>query len=208
MHLFHEITHFVLNLIRHLGYLGLFSGMLGQSVGVPLPSEVMLSFGGYLASLHEYALAGIIAVGAAGDTLGALVAYSIGYYGGRPFIERFGRIFFVRSSELQKADVWFDRFGTKAVFICKLLPGIRAFASYPAGVTRMSLPLFLGYTAAACLIWATSFAIIGFVLGRNWDRIASLLRPISALLLALLVVAIVFWIWSHFRTEPRTARHQ
>src|ERR1700680_4365930 len=138
MHILEAISQFVLDLITRLGYTGLFAGMFGQAVGVPLPSELMMGFGGYLAYAHKFAFVLVVLVGAAGDTLGAIPAYFIGFYGGRPLLLRFGRFFFIAQRELAAADSWFARFGSRAVLICKLLPGIRAFRSYPAGVSRMN----------------------------------------------------------------------
>lgn len=175
--------------------------MLGQAVGVPLPSEVMLSFGGYLASTHMFVLAMVILAGTAGDTAGAIVAYFIGYYGGRPFLLKFGRLFFVRAREIDRADRWFARYGSRAVLICKLLPGVRALGSYPAGVTHMSFAPFLAYTFAGSLIWSIAFSELGFFLGKNWETLATSMRPLSLILLALLLVGIVVWIWVHFRAE-------
>ncbi len=204
MHFFHTVTLFVLTLVQRMGYTGLLLGMLAQAVGVPLPSEVMLSFGGYLASTHKLALFPVIAAGTAGDTLGALLAYAIGYYGGRPFLLRYGRYVFVRHREMERAERWFARFGSRAVLICKLLPGVRAFGSFPAGVAEMPIALFLGYTLVGSVLWCVAFAMIGFTLGRNWDVLAVYLRPFSLLLLALLAVVIGIWIWSHIRVEKHS----
>ena len=200
-------TTWVLQLIEHLGYGGVFGGMTLQATGfVPLPSEVMMSFGGYLASAHSLELWLVILAGSVGDLTGALVAYCIGYFGGRPLLERFGRLVFIRHSDLTKADHWFERFGSRAVFICRLLPGIRAIASLPAGITRMHVAVFAGYTALGALIWCTAFASLGFTLGRNWLTLEPIFRRFSILLLALVVLAIGFWIWSHFRAEKQAAK--
>lgn len=195
-HLLHLVTLKVLTLIAKLGYLGLFFGMLGQAVGVPLPSEVMLSFGGYLAWSHDLSFVPVVLAGFAGDVAGAVIAYAIGYYGGRPLVLKFGSH---TARELQNAERWFARFGTRAVLICKLLPGVRAFASFPAGITRMSFWLFVAYTSLGSVIWCMAFASLGFHLGKHWDSLATYFRPISFGLIALVVVGIGFWIWAHFR---------
>lgn len=168
MHAFEQhVTAWIIAVISHLGYAGLYAGMLGQAVGVPLPSEIMLAFSGYLASTHVLEIVPVMIAGAAGDVSGAVVAYLVGYYGGRPFLLRFGRLFFVRERELERADEWFARYGTRAVLVLKLLPGIRAFGSFPAGVTRMKLAPFLTYTILGSAIWSILFAGIGYTLGRN-----------------------------------------
>ena len=203
----HNVIQWALNLIEHLGYAGVYGGMALQATGfVPLPSEVMMSFGGYLASAKSLELWAVILAGTLGDLTGAMIAYIIGYFGGRPLLERFGRLVFVRHADLVRADRWFDRFGSRAVFVCRLLPGIRAIASLPAGITRMHLAVFAGYTALGALIWCTAFATLGFTLGRNWVTLEPFFRRFSILLLALVVIAIGFWIWSHFRAEKQAAK--
>ena len=207
MQFFHDVTMWVLGLIQHLGYAGVFTGMLLQATGfVPLPSEVMMSFGGYLANAHFLVLWLVIVAGTGGDVVGAIIAYAIGFYGGRPLLERFGRLVFVRHGDLERVDRWFARFGSRAVFICKLLPGIRSIAALPAGIARMNLGVFVGYTTAGAVIWSTAFASLGFTLGRNWTALGPFFRKFSVLLLGLVVVAIVLWIWSHFRAEKQAAK--
>lgn len=206
MEIVQAVTAWVIAVISRVGYGGLFAGMFGQAVGVPLPSEVMMSLGGYLAWKGVVTFPLVVAVGTAGDVLGAIVAYAIGYYGGRPFLVKFGRLFFVRQREIDRADRWFERHGPRAVFVCKLMPGIRAFASFPAGVTHMSLPLFVLFTFLASAIWCAAFASVGFVLGNNWQELADYLRPVSILLIGLLVLAIALWVWLHFRAERQGRR--
>ncbi|MDQ6767637.1 MAG: DedA family protein [Candidatus Eremiobacteraeota bacterium] len=206
MHALEHATSWIIGLISHLGYMGLFFGMFAQAVGIPLSSEVQLGFAGYLASKHVLEIIPVMIAGAAGDISGAIVAYFIGYYGGRPFLLRFGRFFFVHEREIERADEWFARYGSRAVLVLKLLPGIRAFGSFPAGVTRMAFGTFLGYTTLGATIWSVLFAGIGFTLGRNWVLLGAYARPASFILLGLVVIAIVFWIWMHFRAARRSTQ--
>lgn len=201
MHILQAVSQFVLDLISRLGYTGLMAGMFGQAVGVPLPSELMMGFGGYLAFVHTFNFLVVVLVGAGGDTLGAVAAYFIGYYGGRPLLTRFGRFFFIAARELAAADAWFARFGSRAVLVCKLLPGIRAFGSYPAGVTRMNFAVFLGYTALGSLIFCTTFAALGYHLGKHWDLIIEQIKPIGVGLLVALAIGIVIWLVARARSE-------
>ena len=198
-----HVTSWILGVISHLGYAGLYAGMLGQAVGVPLSSEIMLAFSGYLASTRVLEILPVMIAGALGDISGAVIAYFVGFYGGRPILLRFGRFVFVRARDIERADEWFARYGSRAVLILKLLPGIRAFGSFPAGVTRMSFPLFLGWTALGSAIWAVLFAGVGYTLGKNWDLLGGYARPASFILLGLVVAAIVAWIWLHVRAERR-----
>ena len=203
----HEVSTWVIDLIAKLGYAGIFGGMGLQATGfVPLPSEVMMSFAGYLAQARSLELWAVIAAGTLGDLTGALIAFTIGYYGGRPLLERFGKIVFVRQADIERVDRWFGRFGSRAVFVCRLLPGIRAFASLPAGVARMHPAVFAGYTALGSVIWCSAFASLGFILGKNWAELDPLIRRFSLLLVAIVVIAIGFWIWTHFRAEKQAAK--
>ncbi|MDQ6779741.1 MAG: DedA family protein [Candidatus Eremiobacteraeota bacterium] len=200
-HLVEAVTAWIIAVITQVGYPGLIAGMAGQAVGVPLPSEVMLAFGGYLASTQKLSLLGVIGAGISGDTLGAIAGYLVGRHGGRPFLVRFGRFLFVREREIDRADRWFARYGSRAVLICKLLPGVRAFGSFPAGVTHMRFSTFLGYTLLGSVIWCVLFSEIGFVLGKNWETLATYVRPFSIALIGLLVLAVAAWIYFHFRGE-------
>jgi membrane protein DedA with SNARE-associated domain len=205
-HLQQQVTAWIIGVISHLGYAGLFFGMLGQAVGVPLPSELMLSFAGYLASTHVLQLLPVIAAGAAGDTSGAIIGYLVGYYGGRPLLLRFGRFFFVRDRDIERADRWFARYGSRAVLIVKLLPGVRAFGSFPAGVTRMAVAPFLIYTLLGSVIWAVLFGGIGYTLGKNWELLGGYARPASFILIGIVAAAVVAWLWLHFRAERQAAQ--
>jgi len=201
MHALEHATSWIIGVISHFGYVGLFVGMFSQAVGIPLSSEVQLAFAGYLASTHVLEIIPVMIVGAAGDISGAIIAYLIGYYGGRPFLLRFGRFFFVHEREIERADEWFARYGSRAVLVLKLLPGIRAFGSFPAGVTRMAFGIFLGWTTLGAAIWSVLFAGIGYVLGRNWVLLGGYARPASFILLGLVVVAAIGWILIHIRAE-------
>ena len=143
MHIFHAATQWVLDLIRHSGYYGITLGMTLQAIGVPLPSEVMMSFGGYLAYTHELEFVPVIVCGTAGDTIGAVIAYIIGYYGGRPLVERFGKLVFVRERELEEASVVAvgqklfdaqegspaDMLGGRRLVLSYVRPGVRSCGS-------------------------------------------------------------------------------
>jgi membrane protein DedA with SNARE-associated domain len=203
MHALEHATSWIIGVISHFGYVGLFIGMFAQAVGIPLSSEVQLAFAGYLASTRVLEIIPVMIAGAAGDISGAMIAYFIGFYGGRPFLLRFGRFFFVHEREIERADEWFARYGSRAVLVLKLLPGIRAFGSFPAGVTRMAFGTFLGWTTLGASIWSVLFAGIGYVLGRNWVLLGGYARPVAFILLGLVVIAIIGWILLHIRAERR-----
>ena len=179
--------------LTHLGYWALFLGMAAESAAIPLPSEVILPFGGYLVSTGrlDLALAAVAAV--AGGLGGSIVLYAVGLYGGRPLLERYGRYVFIRKRHLDEADRFFARYGSWSVFIGRLLPGVRTYISLPAGIAEMPFGAFVGYSFLGSVPWTVALLVVGDALGVNWHNIEHSMTRIYALLLLLLVVAFVLW---------------
>ncbi len=138
-------------------------------------------------------LAGIL--GGFGSTLGSLVFYYIGVLGGRPVLARFGRYFFISEDDVVRAERFFARWGTWAVFFGRMVPLVRSFISVPAGVARMDIRLFTIYTFAGSVIWATFLAGLGYELGENWDDIEDFLGPVDVVVIALLIVLGIWYVY-------------
>jgi membrane protein DedA with SNARE-associated domain len=186
--------------ISLLGYSGIVLLMAIESACIPLPSEIIMPFSGYLVSTGQMNLWLVGLAGAVGCVLGSLVAYWVGMYGGRPFIEKYGRYVLVSRHDLDMADRWFAKRGEIIVFVSRLLPAIRTFIAFPAGVARMDLKRFVIYTFAGSLPWCLGLAYIGQKLGEKWNKDDTLktwfhrfdfLVGIAAVLLA------GWWIWRH-----------
>jgi len=141
-----------------------------ESACIPLPSEIIMPFSGYLVSTGQMSLWGVGLAGAVGCVLGSLVAYWVGMYGGRPLIEKYGRYVLISRHDLNLADRWFANYGEVIVFGSRLLPVIRTFIAFPAGVARMSLGRFVIYTFAGSLPWCLGLAYVGQKLGEQWNR--------------------------------------
>ncbi len=187
MHLFTES-------IIGMGLLGIFFGMLLESAYIPIPSEIILPYAGYLVFLGKATFLTAGLTGLAGSLVGAFISYEIALYGGRPLVERYGRYIFIRRHELDAADRWFERHGDAAVFIGRLLPGIRTFISLPAGVARMRLGRFLVFSLLGAIPWTVLFMVIGYELGRNWKHVSGqnhVAEAIAVLILAVWVAWIV-----------------
>ncbi len=187
MHLFTES-------IIGMGLLGIFFGMLLESAYIPIPSEIILPYAGYLVFLGKATFLTAGLTGLAGSLVGAFISYEIALYGGRPLVERYGRYIFIRRHELDAADRWFERHGDAAVFIGRLLPGIRTFISLPAGVARMRLGRFLVFSLLGAIPWTVLFMAIGYELGRNWKHVSGqnhVAEAIAVLILAVWVAWIV-----------------
>jgi membrane protein DedA with SNARE-associated domain len=185
------VQHF----ISSYGYLAVFILMLAESACIPVPSELTMPFAG---ALSAGAVAGAhlnlvlaIAAGVTGNLAGSYVAWGIGAYGGRAAWHRWGRYILLRDDDIDRAERWFRRHGTKAVFFGRLLPVVRTFISLPAGLARMPAVRFGIYTVLGCIPWTAALAWAGYLVGRNWGNVASALHGPSYALAALLVLLVI-----------------
>jgi membrane protein DedA with SNARE-associated domain len=192
-------SNFVIDIIGVLGYWGVFIGMTLESACIPLPSEVIMPFGGFVVwqGTTNMTLGGITIIGALGNLFGALIAYFIGPKGGRPLLERYGKYVLITQSKLQSTDNWFERYGYEAVFISRFLPGIRTFISLPAGITGMDLKKFVIYTFAGSLPWCFVLGYIGVQLGPRWGIIRSYFHILDILVVVGLVTFIGYLIYKY-----------
>jgi len=202
MDLFYKIlvllSAFVIWIISSLGYAGIFVAMAIESACIPLPSEVIMPFSGYLVSQGRFSLWGVSLAGALGCTLGSTAAYAVGAYGGRPFILKYGRYFLVTAHEVDRADRWFARYGMAATFISRLLPVIRTFISLPAGVARVPFTRFLVYAFLGSLPWSWVLAYVGLLLGEHWDRVGGVLHSLDVLIVLVLAAGVGWFLWRHW----------
>ncbi len=194
------MTHFLTTTVADHGYLAVFLLMVLESMFVPIPSEVIMLFGGALAggllAGHgdaHVSLWGIGLVGAVGDLTGSCIGYSIGRYGGQAVVEHRSLSWLIRPHHLEKADAFFARRGQLAVFVGRLLPVVRTFISLPAGLARMPFGRFVLFTALGCLPWTFALAAIGDAVAGHWDSVAHALSYLSIVIAVVLVVALVVW---------------
>jgi membrane protein DedA with SNARE-associated domain len=207
------VEHFITDTILQYGLLAIFVLMALESACIPIPSEITMLFGGALANAGFVASLGaegkhlnFIAVGLAGtfgNLVGSWIAWGVGWRGGRPLIERWGRYVFLRKHELDRAEVWFDRHGEAAVFVSRLLPVIRTFISLPAGIAEMRFVRFSVYTFLGCLPWTFALAALGYALGSQWHIVDRFLRPISIVIAVLVAVAAGWWLYRRWKEQQR-----
>ncbi|HEV7682532.1 MAG TPA: DedA family protein [Pyrinomonadaceae bacterium] len=196
--------------ISTLGYSGVVLLMAIESACIPLPSEIIMPFSGYLVSTGQMNLWLVGIAGAVGCVLGSLVAYWVGSKGGRPLIEKYGRYVLVSPHDLDLADRWFANYGELIVFVSRLLPAIRTFIAFPAGVARMNLKRFVIYTFAGSLPWCLGLAYIGQKLGEKWnqdDTLKTWFHRFDFVIGIIAVALAAWWIWRHIRhlrREPVT----
>lgn len=196
------LSHFIVATISAMGYGGVVLLMAIESACIPLPSEIIMPFSGYLVSTGELNLWGVSIAGAVGCVLGSLVAYWVGMYGGRPFIEKYGRFILLSRHDLDIADRWFAKYGEVIVFVSRLLPAIRTFIAFPAGVARMNLTRFVIYTFAGSLPWCLALAYVGQKLGEQWDkdpRLKTWFHRFDFLIGIAGVLFVAWWIWRHVK---------
>lgn len=188
--------------ITALGYPGIALLMGIESACIPLPSEIIMPFAGYLVSLGHFTLLGVATAGAIGNNIGSAVAYEVGRRGGRPFVERFGRYLLIDGHDIDRADKFFARFGDWAVLIGRMLPVIRTFIAFPAGVVRMPLLRFHLFTFIGSWPWCYLLAWIGLKLGAAWNtdpRVKAVLHSLDVVIVALLLAAIGWFVWHKTR---------
>jgi membrane protein DedA with SNARE-associated domain len=196
------LSGFIVAVISSMGYAGIVLLMAIESACIPLPSEVIMPFSGYLVYTGQFNLWLVAIAGAVGCVLGSLVAYWVGMYGGRPMIEKYGRYVLLSSHDLDLADRWFARYGELIVFASRLLPVVRTFIAFPAGVARMNLKRFVIYTFAGSLPWCLGLAYVGQKLGEQWnknDTLKSWFHRFDFVIGIIGVLAVAWWIWRHFR---------
>jgi membrane protein DedA with SNARE-associated domain len=207
------VEHLITDTILQYGLLAVFVLMLAESACIPIPSEVTMLFGGALANASFVAGVGqgsrhlnFVAVGLAGtlgNLVGSWVAWAVGWRGGRPLIERWGRYIFLRQHELDRAETWFARHGEAAVFISRLLPVVRTFISLPAGIAEMPFLRFSVYTFLGCLPWTFALTALGYGLGSQWQRVERFLRPVSVAIALVVVVAAAWWLYRRWKEQRR-----
>ena len=180
--------------ISSLGYWGIAVGMAVESANIPLPSEVILPFGGYLASTGRLDFSWAALAGAIGGTAGSAISYFLGCWGGRPLLLRYGRYFGFSPRHLAVAEEWFRRYGEATVFFTRFLPVVRTFISFPAGISRMNFFRFLLYTFAGSLPWCFFLTYLGFKLGQHWQDIEHWFRRFD-IFIVVLAVLLILCLW-------------
>ncbi len=182
---------------RTIGYLGIVILMAIESACIPLPSEIILPMAGWMVSRNVFTLWGATLAGTLGCVIGSTVAYWVGVFGGRPLLERYGRYVLISVQDLDAADRWFAKRGEAAIFLSRLLPVVRTFISLPAGIAEMNFGRFVLFTALGSLPWSFALVYAGKALGDNWDQVRNVLSKFDYLVVAVLVLAIGWYIYHH-----------
>ena len=190
----------VTDIMEQFGYLGIFLMMALENIFPPIPSEIVLPFGGFLTTYTNLTVLGVITASTLGSVIGAMILYSIGLLIDvermEKIVDRWGHILRIKKEDIHKADAWFDKYGYWTVFFCRMVPLIRSLISIPAGMSNMKFSLFLLLTTIGTLIWNIILISVGVVLGSNWENILGFMEVYSTIAYALIAIVgliIIFW---------------
>ncbi|MBI3952615.1 MAG: DedA family protein [Candidatus Doudnabacteria bacterium] len=200
------VTNFITSTIDQLGYVGVALLMAVESAAIPLPSEIIMPFSGFLIESGRFNLWGLGLAGAVGSVVGSVITYALGYYGGRPLIIKYGRFVLISQHDLELTEKFFKKFGSLSSFIGRVLPVVRTFISIPAGIGKVKFLPFVFYTFAGSLIWSFFLAWLGVKLGQNWTLLESYFRKFDAVIVIVIVIVIIWWIRRHFRSRLPAGR--
>ena len=209
------VIPFLNTLYGAVGYLGVAVAMAIESAMVPLPSELVLPYAGFLVSdptqlepltRGAWSFWIVVIVATVGNTVGSLIGYAIGAWGGRPFLERWGRFLLIRPHEIELAEAFFAKYGPATAFFSRLLPVVRTFISFPAGVARMPLGTFIAYSTAGAIPWSIALVFAGTQLGAHWLDIRHALQPFDLLIAVAVVALVVLFVWWRLGMPGRPRR--
>ena len=202
-----QIVLFLENVMQTIGWNGVVVAMAIESANIPLPSEVTMPLAGWMLSeaVGQSAWHAILAggfFGALGCTIGSVGSYALGAYGGRPFLDRYGRYLLLHAEDLARADQWFARWGDWAVFVSRLLPVVRTFISFPAGVARTRFSTFTILTFVGSFIWCGALAWAGYEFGARWREVRAIMRPFDIPILLIGLAGLAYFVYRHLGRAP------
>lgn len=193
------MSDFIFSLFHNFGYLGMFLGMVLEAVIIVIPSEAILATGGILASQGIFSFFGAFLTGLLGSVFCAIVIYFMGYFGGRPFIRRFGKYFFMKEEDLEKSDSWFSKYGMFGALIGRNFPIIRTLISLPIGIMRMSFFKFLLFTIIGSIPWTFLFVWLGYTLGNGWIYVNAKITWLKIPIRILLIILVVLYLYKKIK---------
>ena len=187
MNIIETLSNIVINLISHFGYISEFILMVLESMGIPIPSEVIMPFSGLLVSRGELTFWTVVVVGALANLIGSLIAYGIGYWGGAPLVEKYGKYIMLKKHDLDLAHRWFDKYGKATAFFSRMLPIVRTYISFPAGFAKMPVGQFSVYTFLGSLPWCYLLTLTGIKMGDEWESIKKYFHILDILVVIVII---------------------
>lgn len=195
------ISEWALEVIETTGYTGIFVLSALESAAIPIPSEVVIPFSGFLVMTGLFSLWGVVWVATLANVIGSLILFLVGKSSGRWIIEKYGKYLLIHKKDLDRADEWFERYGIKAVFFSRMLPVIRTFISLPAGIAKMNIWEFSIFTFLGALPWNFVLAVVGYKAGENWNILHSYFRKANIFILLSIIILIIWYIYRHKKTR-------
>ena len=206
----HQLVEFLTNLLQTINWLGVVVIMALESANIPIPSEVTMPLAGWMlvqaqgkSAWDAIWLGGLW--GGLGCTIGSVISYALGLWGGRPLVERYGKYILVHEEDLEKADRWFDRWGDWAAFVSRLLPIVRTFISFPAGVARTNFFRFTALSFVGSFIWCGLLAWGGYHFGEHWEELRAIMRPFDIPIAIVIIAAVAYYVYRHVRKGHKKA---
>ena len=197
------MADFVINLISNYGYFGMFLGMVLEAVIIIIPSELILATGGILAGKGIFSFLGAFITGLLGSVFCAIVIYFMGYFGGKPFIKKYGKYFFMKEEDIEKSDSWFNKYGMMSALIGRNFPIVRTLISLPIGIMRLSFLKFLIYTTIGSIPWTLVFVYFGYALGENWIILKTYVGYLKTPIRFLIIVFIVSFFYKKIKNAKK-----
>ncbi len=194
-----HLISFIEAVITATGAWGIMLLMAIESCNIPLPSEAILPFAGYLVSKGVFSIHVAAFAGAFGCVLGSIPSYYIGYFGGRKFVEKYGKWFLVSKKDLEDADKWVEKYGDWAFFICRMLPVVRTFISLPAGILRAKKRFFFTFTFLGSLVWSYFLVYVGVKMGQNMEAFKHIWHKFDILIVIVCVILGIAYLYKHFK---------
>lgn len=188
-------TSWVIGIIEQGGYAGIFILMALEGSFLPVPSEIILTFSGYLVSQGTFSLLLVATTGALGNVTGTLITYAVGRYLGLPFLYRYGKYFLITRGDIDKAHTLFEKYGTSIIFVSRLIPGARGYIPIGAGIARMKIVPFVVTVFVGSFLYSLALTYIGVMLGERWETVGPYLQQWSGILLFALLLGLVWWVW-------------
>ena len=185
------MTEFILEIMSKFGYFGMFLTMILEAVIIVIPSEFVLATGGILASQKIFSFWGSFLTGLFGSVFCAVIIYLMGRFGGRPFIDKYGKYFFMKKEDIEKSEKWFKKYGMYAAFIGRNFPIVRTFISLPIGVMKLNFMRFLIYTTLGSIPWTFIFVYVGYTLGNNWLLLKNYTSRLKLPIIVILIILIL-----------------
>jgi membrane protein DedA with SNARE-associated domain len=197
------VTNIIIHLISTLGYPGVFLLMAMHSAAIPVPSEVVMPFAGYLVSQGRFNYFAVVIVGTLGNLAGGSIIYVLAKHGGRKLVEKYEHAVFVSKSDLERVEKFFHRFGAFAIFLGRCMPIVATFISIPAGLSKIKYWKFAVFTFFGAIIWNFLLVYIGMKLGQNWTVLRDKLHNFELLILVLIVIGAIWWIYRHIKNRVK-----